>query len=360
MAGDLKFMVHEALTHEPIGQLDPKAYGFNDPVWGGGSLEMTLTIPTSKGVQSLKDRTRPDEVELFVLQDDTFLWGGPINFRSRRPGSKELTVKAQHWKSWFYTRLVPDKWFREVDEFDMIFELWDFALDDYGTPQMIRGTGTSGKIRQFTVDPFWSVGKALDSFGQRDGGFEWSLGFRSGSQTGLPEIFLELWEPGAARGLNSLLFLDVGESQNKIAVGEIPEDATEKRPRVWSTGEGGWPAQPFTKDEDPALKDGGILLREEMINSNATEMDTLFDQARAERLKRNNPLSILPVDHPHTRPNVKDYRSGDRARLRIRDEWTDMDLRGVRIVDRAISKKPGSSTIATVQLDLADVREDAV
>lgn len=356
MTDDIEFHVHEVLTHEPIGRLDPKNYKFNDPIWGAGALEFEVAIPKGKNVSSLKRRTMPDQVEIFVMDGEHFLWGGILNWRARTPGTKVLKCKAQHWKGWFYTRLVPDRWLREQDDWQMVYELWDFAANDKGTPALYRGGTDRGIISQFTVEPFWSVGQALDNFGGRDNGFEWSIGFRKGSQTGLPEMFLELWTPGQTRGRPNLLFLDQSESTNRISVGDIEEDATERRPRVWATGEGTYPDQPRTLDEDPELKNDTILLRESVSNhSGVIETPTLFNHARSERLARNIPMTVLPIDHPYNKPHIRDYRSGDRARLRIRDEWDDIDIPGIRIIDRAVNKAEKGMPIATVQLDLTDV-----
>lgn len=359
MTEPLEFHVHDVITHQPIGRIDPKSFGFNDPIWGAGEFAADVTIPTGTDVTALKRRTIPDQVELFVRQGETFHWGGIINFRSRKPGTQVLNLKAQHWKAWLYTRIYPAKLFyASRDQYQMAYDLWDFAANDYGCPDLYRGSALSGTLRQFTVEPFWSIGQALDSFGQRDGGFEWSIGFRMGAQTGLPEMFLELWPNGSERSLRSALFLDQKTTRNNISVGDIPEDATERRPRVWATGEGGWPDQPVTNDEDPELALGGMLLRETSTNyGGVISVPVLFDHARSERVASNVALSVLAVDHPYDRPSIKDYRSGDRARLRIDDEWENIDLKGCRIVDRAVSKNLGTTTLATVMLDLTDVED---
>lgn len=355
----LEFHVHEILTHKPIGRLDPSAFAFNEPVWGAGEFNGSVTIPAGKDVTSLKRRTIPDQVELYITQGSTYHWGGIINYRSRKPGTQTLSIKAQHWKAWLYTRIYPGKLvYASRDQYQMAYDLWDFAANDVGCPTLFRSSGLSGTLRQFTVEPFKSVGQLLDEFGSRDGGFEWSVSIRLGAQTGLPEPFLELWEQGAERSQRSALFLDQKTTHNNISVGDIAEDATERRPRVWATGDGGWPDQLFVKDEDPELATNTILLREAASNYGGVVLAaTLFDHARSDRVARNVPLSTIPVDHPVDQPNIKDYRVGDRARLRINDEWENIDLRGVRIVDRAVSKQGGQATIATVLLDLTDVKD---
>lgn len=359
MSDDFKFHVYEVLSNEPIGRLDPAAWSFNDPVEGAGSMEMTIAIPSGKDVTSLKRKTAPDKVQCLVTLGNRIMFGGPINFRTRTPGSQYLTVKVQHWKAWYYTRLFNTRRIYKGDERAIARSLMSFAISDKGTPRLSWAVKDVGKQRELTVEPWWSVGEAMDKMQARDDCYEWSIGLRFNSQTGLPEQFLELWDQGQSRAAPSLLFLDHTQSTNKIAIGEMPEDATERRPRVWATGdedEAG--KQPVAKDEDPALADGDVLLRESVTSwSGVTNPATLFDHARRERMQRNEPMTTLPVDHPYDQPKVTDYRSGDRARLRIKDAWDDLDIPGVRIIDRAISKQQGGYPTATVLLDLLDINE---
>lgn len=351
----IKFYVHDVLTGASLGELDPKEYSFNTPLWGGGSAELVNTLTTNPDV--LKRKTTPDGVALYIKEGSQYLWGGPINSRTKTPGKPELKLKAQHWKAWFYTRLVKDKWFRVKDQYAMAWELIAYATNDYGTPKVIVGSYTSGLSREFTVEPWWSVGQALDTFGQRDGGFEWDVLLRDNSQTGLPEVYVELYPLGQERSSRPTLMLNSTDSTNRISVGDIPEDASEKRSRVWTTGEGQWPEQPTSKDEDPNLSGNTVLLRETVTNyQSVSTLATLFDHARSERIARSLPQSKVSVTHPIDQPSITSYRVGDRARLRVKDEWFDFDFKGVRVTDKAISKHLGQPSQSTVVLDLTDIR----
>ena len=351
----ISFAVHHVLTGARLGELDPKEFSFNTPLWGGGSAELKLTL--SKNPDVLKRRTTPDGVALYIKEGSQYLWGGPITSRTKTPGKPEITTKAQHWKSWLYTRLIKDKWFRVQDQYAMAWELLAFATNDYGTPDIVLGSYLSGLVREYTVAPWWSVGYALDTFAQRDGGFEWDVLLRDNSQTGLPELYVELYEAGQERSLRPTLMLDSTDSTNSISVGPIPEDASERRPRVWATGEGQWPEQPVSKDDDPELVSNTILLRETVTNyQSVSTLATLFDHARAERLARNLPQSKVSVTHPSNQPGLTSYRVGDRARFKVKDEWFDFDHKGVRVVDKSISKSVSEPVQCTVVLDLTDIR----
>lgn len=357
---NLRFFVHDVLTMERLGELDPKSFAFNDPVWGYGELKMVHTF--SRGnTGRLKRLTRPDEVAIFVKDGQNYLWGGIVDFREYQAPTTSVQINAHHWKSWFYTRLMKDKLIKTAyDKYSMAYDLVDFACaaTEKGVPKISRMRTLAGQTGQYTVQPMWTIGQALDSFGQRDGGFEWSIGFRDNSQTGLPELLFELWAVGAERSSRPTLFLDQTKSTNNVKIGQWREDATERRSRVFATGDGEWPDQLVVPDEDPELKSGRILLRESASNySGVIRAETLFDHARAERVARSLPQQAIPMSHPVDQPDIKTYRAGDRARARISDEWIgDLDISGIRIVDRAVSKEIGSATTATVLLDFSDIK----
>lgn len=357
---DVEFHAHEMLTGKPLGTLDPKSFAFNDPVWGAGGLEMMFAIPTGKRVSALKNRTQTkDRVQVFALKDDTFLGGFIINFRSRQPGGTELKVKAQSWKAWLYNRHpITTTWLRTREQYAMAAELWAAAGVGTGTPTMMPAVAaTTGTTRAYTIEAYTSIGKALDDIALMDGGFEWSIGYRYSRSTGLPEMFLERWAIGQQRSRSAMLFLDQQTSRNRVAVGEIPEDATEYRSSVIATGEGGVEVEKSARDDDPELASGVMLRREEVMNYGETKSQNLFDNARGERIRRQLPYSTIPVDHDANLPNVSSYRPGDRARLRVRDDWDDIDVSGVRITDRVVRKESGGLLMATVTLDLTDVSE---
>lgn len=356
---DIEFRLYDVLSGRPLGTLDPESYSFNDPIWGAGAFEATVAIPKPSGIEYFKTQTTPDEVQLYIVMDEQVIWGGILVSRPRTPGTQTIKLKGQHWKAWYYNRLFVERLILNADEFTLVYYMMDLATVGVpGTPQIIRGNNLAGKARELTIEPGWSVGKAMDSLGQRDDGFEWTVNFRYNAQTNQPEQFLEIWNPGSPRGNANMLFLDQNSTTNKISIGEITDDATERRSRVWAAGEGTWPDILTVEDHDPAIDSNRVLLREEYITPPGVVLaPTLYDHARLERVRRAAPISMVPIDHPYDSPRLPTYRPGDRVRLRIKDDWEDTDRRGVRIVDRAVNKQKGGIPMATVQLDLLDIQD---
>lgn len=358
---EFDILVAPILGNETVGQLEPSEFAFNGPVWGGGQFNCRITLPRGRELtQSLKTNTDPnDTMALYVVRKGQILFGGPINYRSRVPGSTSIEVKAQSWKAWTYDRLYKDQVVKtNYDQSQMAIDILKFMQSEPGTPPVLLPSLLTERKRDFTIEPGWSVGKALDSFASRDGGYEWDIQSRYGS-SGYIEHYAMLYEVGALRSNQALLMLDQTSSVNRINVGGITEDSTERRSRIWGAGEGTYPDITVVKDQDPYLKDGGLLLREAYMSwSGVSQAQTLFDHARAERVLRNIAIQTVNVEHPTLGPDISVYQPGDRARLRIHDTWDSIDYRGVRITDRSISKNVDKIAVATVTLDLTDVRMD--
>jgi hypothetical protein len=166
-----------------------------------------------------------------------------------------------------------------------------------------------------------------------------------------------VYHPGDGRSLFPSLYLDARDSTNRISVGEIVEDATERRSRVFVGGNGQWPEQHVVSSTDPDLATGTILLRETSRSEQVDDVNVLFDYARAERLERSAAIQQIPVTHPDGYPAISSYQVGDRARIRIADEFMVLDERGVRIIDKSVSKTPATPVQATVMLDMTDIRD---
>lgn len=372
MIGDSLFVfeTNSVLTNTPLGELDPFAYKWNSPVWGAAECEISLAYQLAS-VEATKRRTATGTSALYVTHRESgiCLFGGPIMTRTPNRRVPQMSLKAVSWKAWLYERRLPSRWvFENYDQLKMAYNLIDFAagipVSDFGTagdngcPVIKRETTLSGVMRDFTITPGWSVGKALDSFGQRDGGYEWDIKCRDAGD-GTHELYFETFEPGETRSSRPLLYLDSRDSTNRINIGQDVEDASESRSRVYALGDGQYPDQLVIPDEDPGLKGGQVLLREsDTTHSGVTQTGTLFDHAHSERLARSIITKSIPIDHPVDSPPITSYEAGDRARLYVSDAWDTLDVTGVRIIDRTINKDSGSPPTATVLLDMTDIKNE--
>lgn len=364
---DLRFYVNDILTHENVGRLFPREYSFGEPLAGIGEARLSITMPSQVSRNSLLYRLIPNRFELEITDGDPLrggavIWAGFIHGRVPNPEKMTVDFDATHWKGWFYRRLIPPKtWTNNKltgDQYTIAYTMVDWACAHVAAHKVVRGTAVSGKTRELTVNPWWSVGEALDNIGKRDGGFEWSLSFRRGGTNGLTESMFELWKIGQARSSSPLLYIDNTRTTNKARVGVLQEDGSIQATRVFATSDGDDPV--YSSDEDPTLSKASIILLEDSTTYQDNRNKTLlFDYARAERLSRNNPYSTVAVTIPEDAIRIGSYRTGDRARLRVRDDWRDIDVVGIRITNRSINKTDGSPMTVTVELDMTDVQNVA-
>ena len=365
---DLKFFIHDVLSDVPLGQLYPQNYSFNDPAIGNGQIQMQIAIPVDPGaVSGLKGRTTPDAVAVYVRDGENYLWGGILNYRSRTPGINTLSVSGQHWRGWLFDKIV--------DRLNYYYNPQDMATianhiismkatigagqGGYrGHPYFVATAPIFGTQAELTIPAGNTAGAALDDLAGRDNGFEWSIAFRSNRTTGLPEKYLELWKHGQTRSGRRLLFLDSKQSTNRVAFGMTEESATQRRSSIWAIGDGVYPDQPVVNDHDPGLDTNTELLRDEWnVRTGVINPTTLFQFARKRRLELSNTAQVIPVDVPFNEPALTSYRSGDRVRVRIKDNWSNIDISGVRITNRTIHKQSTSAPTVTLELDFNDTSD---
>ncbi len=366
---NLRFYVHNVLTDVPLGELYPTDYSFNDPVRDNGQFTCQVAIPRDRGsVASLRARTQGDNVAIYVLDDMNYIWGGIINFRSQTPGVNSLTVTAQSWRAWFYDKIVSNSTiiYSQTDMANIANDLiTKYAClgasgpgGKSGCPWFVATSPVFGRLADLTVPAGRTVGQAMDDMANRDDGFEWSIAFRPNQYTGYPEKYLEMWKQGQTRSGYRLLSLDSSQSTNRVKFGTWVESAINRKSSVWAIGAGVATDQPQAVDTDPAVTANNALLRETWdVRSGVVVPATLFQYARRTRILLSNPQQIIPVDIPFAAHPLSSYRTGDRARVVIKDSWSNIDQTGVRIINRTVHKSANGAPSVTLELDFNDISD---
>lgn len=372
---DFQFVICPVLGSTPIGDLELTDVQWNDPVYGPGAgftakAAITKTQPRDK----LYELTEPDTVALYVKDsvNGTYLFGGPVVARPWDRESRKLVISAQSWKAWTYHKLcgmnrgtnpVSNRAFTylNTDQLAIARSLLSAVLaGEPGCPVINIGTELSGILRDLNFNA-WDqkyLGAQIDSMANRDNGFEWTIEVRPASN-GNPALWFVPAFPSRG-GLNNRLLLLHEEAQggNILALPDPEESAGERRSRVWTTGPGQPPAQMVAYDEDPALTNGFLLLRETVrsYNNGITKIETLADHARTERVYRASTLQQVVLEVGLRDPDFRIYNSGDKVGLRVTDEWLRWDFSSVRILDRAVKiNRTDKPDIAALMIDLNDV-----
>lgn len=364
MAEGIVFDVHDSISQEYVATLDLDDWAFNDPLGGPGSLNASIAVKDSNYASQLRLITEPWRYSIYASLEDSYLWGGPITSRPWQRNSGTLQLNAMQWEGWLYTRLLQTKFVRKnIDQFKIVQTLVSIAIAENGCPRITIPIAATSALRDLTVDPWVSIGEAIDRLAARDPGFDWAIEIRKNKSTGNPEPYLSLWYPERKSAkdpeviFESIISEEDEGSENSIHVelDDWPDDSEGRVSRMWATGDGQPPDQPSSNDEDPALDENLTLLTEAVTNwSGVTKRTTLQEHAAQERKYRGASIQTVTLNVSAVKPDLRNYMTGDRCRLVARDRWIDVDYPGVKIIDRVVRGSKSEGLSASVVIDLND------
>ncbi len=352
----MQFLFANVIDHQRYDTLALSEWAFTDPLKGAGSLEGGIVVKREQ-VARVKRATVPDVAAIYAVEDGKFLWGGPVIDRVWNSKNRTLKIVAAQWESWFYTRAMGDSSYMRVNQDRVLTaeELVRKATTGLGTPNIAFTTRPKAPPRATYFNRFRWYGEMLDILAGDDPGFDWSIQVRRSAQTGDIEPYVQFWYPERTTGVRPVLLSTGDQGGNIIAYSE-PENATERRLRVWALGAGQLPDQYVAKDEDPSLGQDNSLLRESISTySNIADPRALFNLARAERVARNFAFKNMTIDVKPTNPDPTSFLVGDRCRLKIEDEWTKMDLPAAKITERTLRGVRDEIRSMSLSVDVTDI-----
>jgi hypothetical protein len=340
-----------------------------DAVNDNTTFSATVTVPDNEDVKTaLSLAVEPDQAAIYVksTSQNSWLWGGPIIDQEWDPATRTIKFTAQDWRSWLFNVFLGPKlnlsgdntytW-TQVDQLQIAREIVGFALAGGATdgrPAILIGSETSGKLRDLGVKglDFKYAGELLNTISSRAGGFEWYVEVTADA-AGLPQPKLVLYYPQRGGLLPGLLLKSTPSGGNMRVNESVKRVTTDRRTRIWTTGS--TETAQFAVDSDPSFATGFTLLREKQTSySSVKDRTTLASHARAEREFLNPELNLLSVTVLEGAVPFDSYRAGDRARLIYQDDWYDIDLPAVRIVQRKLKPLSGAGE-AELLLDLTDL-----
>lgn len=370
------YRFYNVLSKEYIGELEMHNVTFNRPVRGTGSFSGSVVVEP-RNVDLVRSCLDFRLALMVVYKDDVPFWPGFVTKRTWKSKDSTIDVDAAKARSILNTAMLrpqfgydeafnltlldtPYSW-TLVEQTRIVREIVQFATaGEPGMPQIrLNNTDTTPIQRDYhtTGMAFKYAGEVMDTISSRSNGFDWDVEVRESFDGEGVELYLATWYPERNTGVNTLyLEFDPQGDGNIIDFGDIEESAEQYSSRVYATGEGTPPSQPVAVDTDPQAQLGYQLLRERMTNySSVVEIATLASHARAERAALGVPVDILNL---RIKPELLTtaFDSGDRARLKIKDLWLDMDLPRVRIVDTSIAPfDRGQGEAVGVAVDLSDL-----
>ena len=369
------YRFYNALDKSYIGELEMHNVTFNRPVRGTGSLSGSVVLD-SRNVELARSCLEFRLSMLVVYKDDSPYWAGFHTKRSWKAKDSTLDVEFAKARSILNTAFLrpqfgydesfnltlldtPYSW-TQIEQQRIAREIVEFAQNgEPGMPQIMLSSDSSPILRDYhtTGMGFKYAGETMDSISSRSEGFDWDVEVREATVGEGVELYLATWYPERSTGVNNLyLEFDPDGDGNILDYGDVEESDEQYASRVYASGEGTPPSQPIAVDTDPEALLGYRLLRERMTNySSVVEIETLASHARAERAALGVPVDILNL---RVDPSLLQYSfdSGDRARLKIRDLWLDLDLPRARIVDTSIAPfDRGQGEAVGVAVDLSDL-----
>jgi hypothetical protein len=358
------YLVHDLLTRELITTLDLTGVSFSDPLTGAGQLGATLVVDPDADFNTLRRAVDLDRAAIYVVSGRQILWPGVIISAPYDHSAGTISLTAVQMSSWLADRLhgtgtTATKWTAK-DQLQIARELVTYAQTGVGCPKIKVGAETSGVNRDLTIDAqsFVAVDGLIDGMAKATNGFDWSISARYAAADGLPELYLGLYYPERKSGASGTLFFSNDSKGGNIQSFTWPNDASQRKTKVWALGDGDVPKMMTASDTDPEVLAGRRLLREKTTSytgKGITKAATLASNARAERLALSDTVGTATIDLTIDDPNVASYVVGDRARIRLQDMWLDVDLPAVRIIDRSIHDEDRSQTAqVTLTLDVSD------
>lgn len=371
-----KYVPYHPLTRVQLAPaINFSSVKWNEVVNDNAGFEATATLPEDgASLARLRAALEPDESAIYVkASNGIYPFGGIIVDQDLDWNAGTVTVTAQSWRAWLYSKFLAPK----IDLSDDVIYQWaakdqlliarqlvqyGLSLDGTttGVPTFNYNSDLSGRVRDFTLKgtDFKYIGEALDSVAQLDDGFEWDVEIFESSSDGKPSIRLVTYYPERGNLVDGLLLMQTDKGSNMRPVGSLRRTSSELITRQWVTGAAENNASAFAQDTDPDVDDGLTLLREKVSSySTVRDRDILSSYARAERAYRTPKINFVDVQVSLESPiDVEDYHVGDRARLIVQNGWYDIDLDAARIVAREINPMEGS-VILTLDLEDAELPE---
>lgn len=379
----IRFHVADSLTGRLVGQLRPAAWTISEPVTGSSSGSLTLRVPhDAAGAARLRDLVQPRirQVVMEVVAADgtsSFPFGGPIPRRaSWTPQDDEgnggtITVPVVDWRYWFETAAVlrpnaimgtsTDYLVTDVEQTTAMMALMKAALGGTtGAPHMVVDapavTGVTRDVTARVASRY--IGEYLDDIRDRngDGSCDWYTYMTRSADKRTFLAHAAVAVPQRRSQAEPVAAFTVTPPKGSALAGYSWPEGVDQPTRVYAVGEGVPPDRVWASDELPDLTDGVELCWEQIAGpyQGVVKAATCFEDANSIVSQTGQLSGQMSITVTADRLGIDQVVAGDRVRLRLVDDWLDLDLPAVRIVQRDMSGQQDQPTQQTLTLDLSD------
>lgn len=377
-ADDVRFLVHDLFTREYRGELFPSRATADDFLRGNGNFGATLFVEDAKAATALKNLLRLDACVIYVTIDNVVFWGGILTSRTWDAQNRSVNISAEHFRAWFSTRLitptvnssgvlVPNGGlvYTNTEQTTLVRNLWTYAMNVPDAPYMEFSGPTTGKLRDTSniEYDYSTVGDAIERIGYQENGFDWTVTFPVSNDLITPT--LTVYYPERQSPVQYELLLSWDNKGGNIVKYDFPESVDDRISRMFTVGsEATVPGSTVSTGDAPDpqsvasasnLGTNAYVYREAKRKySTVSTITTLYRHARTELEERDDLTSVVSAEVYLDNPIANRYGTGDRTRLRIVDDWVNIDLPAVRILERKLAYNANAPTTMRLTLDITN------
>ncbi len=113
IAPEYRYFMTDLLTNEIIAEVPFRGVTWERAVKGAGTFSGRIPVIAATKSLDLYNTTMPGQTGLYVVRNGKCVWGGIIWARQYQFGSKDLSISASEFESYFYHRLIWKTWTHE-------------------------------------------------------------------------------------------------------------------------------------------------------------------------------------------------------------------------------------------------------
>jgi hypothetical protein len=147
-----RYITADLLSNQVIAEIPFKGVSYERAIKGAGKFGGTVPVIDSNASLGLYESTMPGKTALYVVRNDTCVWGGIIWDRSYNAKQRELTIGASEFTSYLYHRNI---WKTYTHDFEVSVVVTDgvaaitLVTFDYEAP-----VGSSVRLIFYEVQDF--------------------------------------------------------------------------------------------------------------------------------------------------------------------------------------------------------------
>jgi hypothetical protein len=372
------YLISDLLTNNTLAEVPLTGVRYSKKLCASGQLSATLNLGDPR-VQLVDpyDLTTPGRRVVYVLRDDSPVWGGVLWTRKYDSGSRQVSLGCGDFWSYFDHRKVLDVLPPEADEHyvaqqrvdwqqvdqnqiarNLVAKAQEHTGGDIGIRLDLDGGSSEVRLdRTYFGYQNVNTGDALRKLAELLDGPDLMFDVGPMDAAGRPIRLLRVGTPRLGQQGSA----HVWEYGGNLLAYTWPSDATRMATRVFATGDGIEAGMLIAVSEDRVrYAHGWPMLEAENGYSSVTDPDELQSHADSDQLAARLPV-VLPTLSVHggLPPTTAEIGVGDDARVVIKDDFhtTGIDtLMRIVSIDVAIADEGGED----VQLTMNPLLEEDI